>query len=325
MNSTIKLLITIDTEGDNLWSKPSIIEAKNSRAIPRFQELCEKYKLKPTYLTNYEIATDEFFIEYGRDLISRNTAEIGMHLHAWNSPPEYNITENDYKNQPYLIEYPAHILSEKIKIMTDILENNFLVKMKSHRAGRWAFNEYYAKTLIEYGYEVDCSITPKVSWKNHKGSPTGGGGTDYINFPCKPYLINIEDISKEGNTSLLEVPMTIAHIHNIKGLNFLRSIRGLRRFLNRKYPEPAWLRPNGYNLNSMKKLIDYAVLNNYSHVEFMLHSSEFMAGGNPNFPDTRSVENLFIQMDEFFSYASTRCEGMTLNEFKKYYINAKQT
>src|SRR5512144_2975448 len=45
-------LITIDTEGDNLWSRPREITTGNARYLPRFQALCEKYGLKPTYLTN---------------------------------------------------------------------------------------------------------------------------------------------------------------------------------------------------------------------------------------------------------------------------------
>lgn len=40
-------LITVDTEGDNLWQwKPGEkITTENSLFIPRFQELCEKYGL----------------------------------------------------------------------------------------------------------------------------------------------------------------------------------------------------------------------------------------------------------------------------------------
>ncbi|MDR8263551.1 deacetylase, partial [Acinetobacter baumannii] len=47
-------LITIDTEGDNLWQKHDSITTENARYLPRFQQLCEKYGFKPVYLTNYE-------------------------------------------------------------------------------------------------------------------------------------------------------------------------------------------------------------------------------------------------------------------------------
>ena len=47
------LLITIDTEGDRLWSRPTTVETRNAEYLPRFQSLCERYGFKPTYLTNY--------------------------------------------------------------------------------------------------------------------------------------------------------------------------------------------------------------------------------------------------------------------------------
>src|SRR5208283_4588444 len=99
-------LITVDTEGDHLWSKPREITTRNSRYLPRFQALCEKYGLKPTYLTNWEMANCPVFRDFGQDVIAHNTGEIGMHLHAWNSPPIIPLTDNDYSYQPYLIEYP---------------------------------------------------------------------------------------------------------------------------------------------------------------------------------------------------------------------------
>ena len=36
-------LITIDTEGDNLWACPREITTYNSHYLPRFQQLCERY------------------------------------------------------------------------------------------------------------------------------------------------------------------------------------------------------------------------------------------------------------------------------------------
>ncbi len=51
-------LITIDTEGDNSWQNHDRITTENTRFLPRFQALCEKYAFKPVYLTNYEMAMD---------------------------------------------------------------------------------------------------------------------------------------------------------------------------------------------------------------------------------------------------------------------------
>lgn len=138
--SDTPLIITIDTEGDDLWSRPRRIGTHNASCIPHFQVLCERHGFKPVYLTNYEMAQSDAFVEFGRDVIARGTAEIGMHLHAWNSPPLTALTPDDFRHQPYLIEYPASLMKEKIRVMTRLLEERFDRPMLSHRAGRWAFD-----------------------------------------------------------------------------------------------------------------------------------------------------------------------------------------
>jgi hypothetical protein len=89
-------IITIDTEGDNVWSREKNIEIENAKYLPRFQKLCEKYDFKPTYLTNYEMAQSNEFINLAKSFINNNTGEVGMHLHAWDSPPDYKLTDQDY-------------------------------------------------------------------------------------------------------------------------------------------------------------------------------------------------------------------------------------
>ena len=286
-------LITIDTEGDNLWSLPSIVTTENSHYLPRFQQLCEKYGFKPTWLTNYEMAECLTFVEFGGDVLKRGTGEIGMHLHAWDSPP---VTDKSPKNQVYLIEYPEKVMSDKIKFITDLLEHQFGCKVVSHRAGRWAFNSCYAHLLVKYGYHVDCSVTPHVSWAHVLGDPDGSGGTDYKLFPSQPYFMNLDKIDREGNSTLLEIPVSVV----------LKS---------HEPPIASWLRPNGNNLNSMLAILQQAYNEQWLCVEFMLHSSELMPGGSPTFQTQDSIEALYDDLEILFSKAAEQFQGKTLAEF----------
>ena len=311
-------IITIDTEGDNLWGQPEKVLTKNASYLIRFQELCDKYKFKPTYLTNYEMAQSDVFQELGNDVISKKTGEIGMHLHAWDMPPVFHLTVNDKIHQPYLIEYPENIMRDKIRVMTDKLESVFQTKMLSHRAGRWAFDERYAALLIENGYKVDCSVTPNVSWSKYKGDPAGMGGSDYTKFPSEPYFIDLNDISKSGSSDLLELPMTIESIYpslfsTIR--NACNNIKPVTVLMNRLFPEITWLRPNGRNISHMSRLVKRTVRKKHSYIEFMLHSSEFMPGGSPTFKDEKSIESLFSDLDALFSIIHKYYQGRTLSEF----------
>lgn len=306
-------LITIDTEGDNLWQNHDVISTENARYLPRFQQLCEKYGFKPVYLTNYEMAVDPVYIEFARDVIARGTGEVGMHLHAWNSPPLAPLTADDWRHKPYLIEYPQEMIRQKVDFMTDLLEETFQTKMVSHRAGRWAFNAFYARLLVERGYRVDCSVTPRVNWRTAKGDPAGQGGTDYRNFPAQAYFLDENDISRPGNSALLEVPMSIQYKHSALMNAFKQGYDRLRGKV--RSPSVHWLRPMGRNVENMKRVVEQTLAQGNDYVEYMLHSSEYMPGGSPTFKTEADIERLYADLEQLFQWLQPRVSGMTLAEY----------
>jgi hypothetical protein len=311
------LLITIDTEGDNIWSRRPTVETRNAAFLPRFQALCEKFRLEPTYLTNYEMALSPALREMGLDILKRKVGEVGMHLHAWHSPPEYSLTGDDHIHHPYLFDYPAQIMRSKIAYLTDLLEETFGAKMVSHRAGRWSFNAEYARLSLERGYRVDCSVTPHVSWRWTPGDPRGVGGTDYSSYPDCAYFVDPEDISRPGRSALLEVPMTILPTrHVVRRLvqRVLPSRRLSESAVNRLFPV-RWLRPTGKNLKDLLNIVDRAVLEKRSYIEYMLHSSELMPGGSPKFRTEESIELLYEHLEQLFEHATTFFQGATLARF----------
>ncbi len=317
-------LIAIDTEGDNIWARPREITTRNAAFLHRFQSLCEAHALTPTYLTNYEMVCSPVYQEFARDVLERRTAEIGMHLHAWNSPPIQPLTGDDYRYQPYLIEYPESSIRDKVGFLTRLLEDTFGVKMISHRAGRWSFNEVYARILVEQGYRVDCSVTPHVSWRWTQGDPAQTGGSDFSRFPEEAYRVDLGDISRAGESPLLEVPMTVMRASGpTRRIGELLPHRSLpSRVWNRLFPPRQWLQPNGRNLSHMLRILDRAVEERRRYVEFTLHSSEFMPGGSPTFSTTRSIEDLYRDLEQLFSRVATSFVGATLSEFEQSFSRA---
>ncbi len=315
-------LVTVDTEGDNLWARPREITTRNAEFLPRFQALCERYGLRPTYLVTYEMARSPAFQEFGRDLLHRRAGEIGAHPHAWNNPPLVPLTSDDLRFQPYLMEYPEPVMAQKLRVLTELLEDTFGVPMRSHRAGRWGLNETYARLLVQQGYLVDCSVTPHLSWRGHRGAPHGPGGPDYRGFPEDPYFVDLEDISRPGRSPLLEVPMTVVP-SGLPSLGVWRERAGslpiVRRALNRFLPPVYWLRPDRRNLAHMLRLVRQAAERARPHLEFMVHSSELMPGGSPLFPTADHVERLYRDLEVLFRIAAGTCQPATLSEFHEAY------
>lgn len=308
-------LISIDTEGDNLWDweNGKIITTNNTHYLSRFQMLCEKYNFKPTYLTNYEMAMDDDFVDFAKNCLNRNMCEIGMHLHAWNSPPEYDLEKRTIgeAGAPYLIEYPTDIMEKKINFMTDIIKERFGVKPITHRAGRWAMNEEYFKLISNYGYIADCTVTPGMSWKHANGYSEKSCGVDYTKYPIRPYI--------ENGTNVLEIPMTVRENHRI----YKNPGEGIKKWLRNhtraiKGQGKIWLRPSGKNLDDLIYLVN-KVSNNRKddYIMFMLHSSELMPKGSPRFDSVDAIEKLYEDLEVLFKVISAKFEGITIGDYTK--------
>ena len=299
-------IITVDTEGDNLWryKDGDVISTLNTRYLPRFQDLCEKYGFKPVYLTNYEMANDDNFVNIAKKWADERKCEIGIHLHAWNNPPIYNL-DGPYNGNSYLIEYPFEIMRDKFLTIYNLLVNKFGIRPLSHRAGRWAMDERYFHILEEFGIKVDCSYTPGIDWTKAKGQTRGG--SDY----------SLEQNGISFINSIMEVPPSIYKFHNAFGGSYKHKIKSL------VLGDKVWLRPAISPLRAMKKVLDKVVTDSkVNYAEFMIHSSELMPGGSPYFKDDIAVEREYRIMDDIFSYAKNLgFQGVTLEEF--YYQNIK--
>lgn len=298
-------IITIDTEGDNLWKYhgDGCITTENTKFIPRFQQLCDKYGFKPVYLTNYEMICDEQYAQFARKTQDEGRCEIGVHIHAWNNPPLYQLPI-DKTGQPYLIEYPEEIIRKKFAITYNLIKEKTGVSPVSHRAGRWAMNEIYFNILSDFGIKVDCSYTPHVDWSLYKGATKGG--SDYRKVPTNAHYIE----------NVLEVPMSIIDTGEKAKVSMRQVVKHLLK-LKMLPNKLLWLRPSVTNINGMKSVIDYySQISNCDYVEFMIHSSEFMPGGSPYYKTKESIEELFKNIEQIFEYAKSKNYiGCTLREY----------
>jgi len=303
-------IITIDTEGDNLWSRPREVTTRNATWLPAFQELAQRFGFRPTWLVNWEMAHSPACGEFLSDVLARDAGEVGLHLHAWDTPPLEPLTEDDARHHPYLVEFPEPQMRAKLERLAGVLEEISQKPLRSHRAGRWALDGRIVRWLREHGFTADCSVCPGVDWRSTKGDPGGPGGPDYRLAPREPYYLDEGDVTKPATQpareALLEVPMTI-------GAPRPRWLQPIMECYSKRH---HWLRPNGHNGAAMRELVDDAVDSGRAHLMFMLHSSELMPGGSPSFPNEASIDRLNDDLAALFAHAQARgCRGRTLGEF----------
>ncbi|WP_196590711.1 hypothetical protein [Pectinatus frisingensis] len=304
-----KILITIDTEGDNMWrpmySKNAVqnrITIVNGDYLLRFQKLCEKYSFIPTYFVDYEMSFSKRFTAMAKKKLLRGTCEIGMHMHGWSVPPYYPLKRGAGHTgacNPYISEYPNDIIENKVQILTEQLQKIFECSITSHRSGRWLINKQYLKILRKYGYLADCSVTPGVDWRNNLGLTEGIKGPDYRGFPKNAYELNEYNICKCGRSGILEIPVTVR-----------------QEWINGRIVS-NWLRPNGNNLNIMLQIVERHEQSPSDYLEFMIHSSELMPFGSPGFRSEGSIEKIYCDMDQLFSKIAIKYEGMSITTYAR--------
>jgi len=320
----MKLIITVDTERDNEWDRPDRTSLENIKWLPRFQELCQKYGFKPTYLVTYEVASDPVSVRILKAWQEASQAEIGAHLHPWTTPPFIKERAWEDKTHRFPHELSDDEMKSKLSILTQAIIDNFGIRPKSFRAGRWGFDARLARELIRQNYIVDCSVTPKVSWKKNMGDPAAKGGPDFRFFRSDPYFLDTHDISKAGHSSLLEVPMTILFTGWFKKENILLQNIVLRipdsfikKVINRLLFRLKWFRifPNS-TPGDFKRLYRSAKKNNLPVLEFMIHSSELMPGGSPYAKTREQLEKTYYNLEKMLGFLKKQgVKGTTLSEF----------
>ena len=286
-------IITIDTEGDNLWEwkEGTPIGTENVKYLSRFQELCSQYRFKPTWMSNWEMINDDRFVDFARDHLEKKECEIGMHLHAWNTPPFYELPRGENVGLPYLIEYPKDIMKEKIMTMTNAIEQKFGRRPVTHRSGRWAMNDSYFELLHEQGYIADCSVTPYVDWRTSIGQTP--------DFAWPDYSKELPVISVRNG--IIEIPVTT--------------------LWSEEKNKALWLRPNRRNLEEMLYVIEQNYQSDKDYLMFMLHSSELMPGGSPTFKTEGGIERLYEHLYIIFKEISRYYMGVGLEEYMMLHNN----
>jgi hypothetical protein len=324
--------MTVDTEADNQWAFGAPLRTENVRYWRAFQDTCDAYDVKPTYLITSEIVADPA----ARDLLStwvgQGKAEVGAHLHAWTTPPfldEPGYRENDPAHS-YLSELPTDLIRAKLTHLTLEIESAFGTRPTSFRSGRFGFDQRCAEVLAELGYIVDSSVTPLTEWSAHRGLPEGNGGPDFRSHAATPFYI-----AGTGQPGLLEIPLTIVATyaplrHSTRLLHAYQSfpIRPLRNRILKHWlhPQPIHLRPTpefsvwdlGAAWNESRRMDGGAAV-------MMVHSSELMPNGSPFRRTEQSIGDLHEELAAFFDYArTTGARPLTLTEAARELIAARQ-
>lgn len=321
------LVVTIDTEADSMWDRPTVYEFRNTRGLARLQALFDELGVRPTYLTTYEVASDEDSIQLLASFSSSGRAEIGAHLHPWSNPPFERIADDEDAVHPYPHDYDISVFKSKLEVLCDVLSRKTGARPRTYRAGRWGFVGAHGVVLQRLGFLADTSVTPSVSWERHAGARNGYGGPSYRGAPRGPYRLSADDPTRAGSDGLLEVPVSIEWSHRLGPMESWADrmepygvlARGLRAT---RLLRPVWLRPyRRFSDDDLRALVDRLAERRRPVWNVMFHSSEATAGTSPYAKTPDELEVWFRKLRVMLERALERgARPATLSEFAQAWL-----
>lgn len=311
MSSRPLFMVGVDTEADDQWTLEGRkrLSVENARAMPRLQELCDRFGVRPSYLVTHEMATREPSRSILRDLAATGRCEIGAHLHPWSSPP---YREGDLGGR-YPSELDDTLLETQLTELTDTIESSLGARPVSYRAGRHGFDTRSLRILEKLGYVVDTSVDPLFN-------ETRRGGPCFAGAPVGPYWPSFDDVRREGASRVLEIPVSSATTPWLpKSLESrYASLPAVpwRGYLKRLGLRPIWLRQSYSTVEDAKTLASGLVARGVPTLNMLFHSSELIAGGSPYHRTDAEVDRFFDRMAEVFDHVMIRlnARGVTYRE-----------
>ncbi len=303
--TTVYFLLTIDTEEDNAWNldfRPHTdVTVENIQHLPPFQQFCNEIGLRPTYLIDYPVAVDQTASAILRQLFKEGQCEIGTHVHPWCNPP---YTEERNHRNSYLNNLPPELQYDKLRVLTETIEERIGTRPVSYRAGRYGFDHSTVPVLEALNYVVDSSVVPLRNNKN-PDEPS------FTKVSLLPYHLNRKNVCQPGDSPIVEIPITVDFTRKIPG--WLKQAYptlpdiGIRRILRILFGiEMAWLRPSYASLAAMQCLAEVVIASGVPILNMMFHSSELMPGGSPYNKTSEDVEQFLIKIKSLIAYLSER-------------------
>jgi hypothetical protein len=309
--------VVIDTEEEFDWSKPferTSNSIEHMREIGVVQRIFEAYKLIPTYVIDYSIASQPEGWKPLKDYHDSGLADIGAHLQAWVSPPfiEMVTTYNSYAGN---ID-PA-LEREKLRILRDEIAHNFNAAPKVYRAGRYGLGVRSFESIAALGFEVDSSPSPGYDL-------SADGGPDYLGYQPAPFWVG----STPGG--LLCVPVTggvvgwLPEYWREQGHRCLyrhgavgqRALGLLSRFgaISR-----IRLSPEGHSLDELKRLSWDMIRRGVPLLALSFHSPTIMVGGTPYSHSSTARDAFLKRLQDYLDYAfgTLGATPITLPGFRK--------
>jgi peptidoglycan/xylan/chitin deacetylase (PgdA/CDA1 family) len=318
----MRLLVGIDTEGDNQWDAAARARQRfeNVYALPRLHALFARHGIRPTYVVTYPVATDSRSRDVLGALARGGDCEIGAHHHAWETPP---CSEEDVRRHPYALQLPRTQFAEQLRSLSAAIASAVGRAPVSYRSGRFGFSADHVAALERAGYRIESSVAP-LFYEAHKGGPA------FVEAPLTPYFLAYDSATAPGSSNVLEIPVSAALNRRLPKFLQYAYARAPRPYTTKRVLRALrllrlrWLRPSYSSLEDMVSLARDLHDSGEPVLNVLFHSSEAIVGGSPYNKTQAELDAFSDRLERFFAFAVRDLKAVpaTFSEFRAQYSGA---
>ena len=300
-----KAIVTIDTEEAFDWSQYSsrsysVCDPVN---LQRFQHLCTDSQIKPIYFLTWPMMDTEHSAAFFKSVAKARTADLGLHMHQWVTPPVTDHVSGYYSFQNNL---PVEIAREKFAVLIEKFRDQFGYTTDLHRAGRYGADPLTYRLLRDFGIDYDFSPSAGFDFSDE-------GGPDFTRMGNTPFLIN--DSRAPGDRPIVTVPVCGAHA--VKYTRTFRTRATCLGFSRQPTTElgkfnfsrvntdsvaiPMRLSPEGANLDDLRALTKFLVREKTPILTFTFHSTSLTPGATDYTNSEKDVDRFLDLCAQYFT------------------------
>jgi hypothetical protein len=293
-----QLVVVVDTEEEFDWSTDFSRENKSvnsARCINRIQRIFDEYRITPTYVLDYPIASQPNGYRPIQEIYRSGRCRIGAHLHPWVNPP-FSESVNPYNSFPGNL--PRSLEAAKLKILADCIGEKFGRRPTIYKAGRYGIGPHTAEILEEQDYEVDMSVCPHLDY-------TANGGPDFSRVSARPYWFG-------KCRRLLELPLTVGFagvlrrwgstLHRIASHEAMVPLHMVGALARLRLVDKIWLSPEGYVSSEHLRLVRNLYRDGLRIFSFAFHSPSVQPGNTPYVRSQADLQRFFSRCRTFFDF-----------------------
>ncbi|MBU4274300.1 polysaccharide deacetylase family protein [Patescibacteria group bacterium] len=186
-----KFIITMDIEQD--ISSKLKDSYKGVEALPKFLDLLKNLNIKASFFTTADVC-----IKYPDTIkrIVREEHELGCH----------GLNHEMFWFKSYRKQY------REIKKATEIIEKTVGIRPKMFRTPKFGVTGKTIQALERLGYNIDSSVMPNAVTRIFKGLYKV---RSLVGAPKTPYYPSYKDVTKEGESKILEIPLTESPVEGV--------------------------------------------------------------------------------------------------------------